>query len=136
MPYNRTNWKYILLVIILAAVAGGAIWHYWSTIKEIDFKKPLAEFISLKQPTCQELRNQIENAFKNANFCEKDSDCKTMELGGQYTEFGCFKFVNVKTDEEAIFKKMATFWKRCSQMIDECASRPAVVCIDKKCVKK
>lgn len=84
------------------------------------------------------MHDEIENQFEEANFCEQDSDCKTMVLGGWYIDFGCYKFVNKSIDESELYAKIKKYKDdmRCSLLIDDCAPSPTSVCVNKKCVVK
>ncbi len=88
------------------------------------------------QAECAQLHDEIENDFKKANFCETDSDCKVVRLGGWYIDFGCYKFVNSVTNEEELLDKIHRYKDelRCSAKIDDCASSGTPVCINRKCV--
>jgi hypothetical protein len=90
--------------------------------------------VSPAKSDCEALYNEIENDFIKANFCEQDSDCKVIELGGVHIKFGCFKFINKATDEAELYKKMQNYYIQCNREIDDCAPSPKPVCINKKCV--
>ena len=83
---------------------------------------------------CENWYENIENDFNKANFCEEDSDCKAIMLVGPYVEFGCYKFVNVLTDEEEFLNRVEEYDKKCAPAINRCAPAPDVVCDNNKCV--
>jgi len=90
---------------------------------------PLSESMS-----CEEMYNEIENDLDNANYCEKDSDCDVIMLGGVYIRFGCYHYVNKNVDKEQIYQKMSAYDKKCRDMINKCAPAPNATCVSGKCV--
>jgi hypothetical protein len=88
---------------------------------------------SIPQGPCEILYQEVENAFKEANSCEQDSDCKAIKLGGPYIEFECYKFVNKRIDEDELVKKLEAYHKKCAKMIDLCTPSPNPKCVNKKC---
>ena len=88
----------------------------------------------LSPQKCKALHREIENDLKNANYCQEDSDCRTLELGGPLVEFGCFHFVNKNVDTSEIYKKMIIYSQRCSDLIDDCSAAPLPKCVDRKCI--
>lgn len=87
---------------------------------------------------CDALHDEIESDFKKANFCDTDSDCKVIQLGGWYIDFGCYKFVNIATREDELLAKIEKYKDvmRCSRKINECMSPGKPVCVNKKCAGK
>lgn len=85
---------------------------------------------------CSQIYDQIENDLKNANYCQTDSDCQVLILGGPYIEFGCYHYINKKFDKEEFDSRMIDYFRQCGVMIDECASTPKVACVSGKCVEK
>jgi hypothetical protein len=83
---------------------------------------------------CDLLYNQIDNEIKSLNYCNIDSDCKDIPLGGGYIAFGCYHYVNINTDEKKIYSEMDNYWDKCGQIIDECGSSPPAKCVNGKCV--
>ncbi|MDD5195720.1 MAG: hypothetical protein PHQ96_08635 [Candidatus Omnitrophica bacterium] len=83
---------------------------------------------------CKALYKEIENDLKNANYCQEDEDCRTLELGGPLIEFGCYHFVNKDADAAPIHKKMFAYSLRCSEIINDCSAAPLPKCVHKKCV--
>lgn len=94
--------------------------------------------LTINQPTgdfnCDGMYKEIEKDIKNANYCQLDSDCDVLILGGWYVDFGCYHFINKRVDKEQFYTKMEAYKKKCSQMINECASAPEVKCASNKCV--
>ncbi|MDD5218856.1 MAG: hypothetical protein PHN49_09350 [Candidatus Omnitrophica bacterium] len=87
-----------------------------------------------QSPECEAMYNEIETALDKANYCEHDSDCKVLMLGGPYIEFGCHHFVNKDTDTRAFMKKMQKYDERCDQMINDCNFVDKSRCVANKCV--
>jgi len=130
MPFitqGKTNWKFLLIVIILAIIVGGGAF----IIARQEF--PVISYFIFPK-SCQSIHNGIEKEFEEANFCNQDTDCKVISLGGPYIEFGCYKFVNVNTDEAKLMEKVKAYDIKCGPMIDKCAVVSKVVCISNKCV--
>jgi hypothetical protein len=90
------------------------------------------------QTQCDRLRDEIENDFKNANFCEKDADCKVVQLGGWYIDFGCYKYVNASTKENVLLDKISKYKDemKCSTKINDCMHSKTPVCVNKKCTSQ
>lgn len=84
--------------------------------------------------SCGEMYNEIENDLDKANYCERNSDCNVIMLGGAYIRFGCYHYVNKDTDKEQIYQKMSVYDKKCRDMINKCVPAPAAQCISSKCV--
>ncbi len=120
--FLRNGCTAFLLVLIAASAALAAA--------------PFAEPASPE--ACQKLHDEIENDFRTANHCEKDSDCKFVRLGGWYIDFGCYKYVNAATDEIALFDKIERYKDkmRCSAKINECMEPGSPVCVQGKCSGK
>ena len=89
---------------------------------------------SLHSSDCQLWHDNIEQAFKNENTCETDSDCKVIALGGSYVEFGCSKYVNKGVVEDKVYKELDSYDRKCSLAIDECAKTPTPICVSNRCV--
>ncbi len=87
---------------------------------------------------CEALHNEIENNFKKANFCETDNECKVIQLGGWYIDFGCYKFVNIATKEDELLAKIEKYKDvmKCSGKINDCMPSGTPVCVNKKCKGK
>ena len=87
------------------------------------------------EKTCDEMYNEIDSELKNANYCQVDSDCGVLMLGGSYIKFGCYHYVNKSVDKDTFYAQMGVYDKKCSQMIDDCAMAPNPRCVDGKCVE-
>ena len=95
----------------------------------------VAIFLLLYQPlSCQSLYNEIENDLDKANYCQTDSDCDVLILGGSYIEFGCYHFINKEVDKEKFYDKMSIYNQECSLIINKCAPAPISKCVSGKCV--
>jgi len=92
---------------------------------------PLSENLS-----CKEMYDEIENDLDRANFCQTNSDCDSIMLGGVYVRFGCYHYINKNVDKELIYQKMDVYNKKCRNIINECASAPTAQCVSNKCVKQ
>ena len=92
---------------------------------------PLSENLS-----CKEMYDEIENDLDKANFCQTNSDCSAIMLGGAYVKFGCYHYINKSIDKELIYQKMSVYDKKCSDMINKCAPAPTAQCVSNKCVKQ
>lgn len=86
--------------------------------------------------SCEDWYAQIDGDLKRANYCQVDSDCSTIMLGGAYIEFGCFHYVNKSVNQQDFLDRVAAYSEKCAQMIDECAAAPQAVCLNGKCVEK
>lgn len=85
---------------------------------------------------CSQIYDQIENDLESANYCETDSDCQILTLGGPYIKFGCYHFINKKFSKEEFRSRMMEYYKQCGEMIDECAWASNATCVSGKCVEK
>lgn len=85
---------------------------------------------------CEKLYDDIEKQLLKANHCNIDSDCKILLLGGRYIEFGCYHYINKKTDEQNFFQNMEIYEKKCNKMIDKCMPTPNPICVAGKCVSQ
>ena len=77
--------------------------------------------------------SSIDKEIKSANYCEVDSDCKVLGLGGSYIEFGCYHFINKNVDEESLINKIDKYSNKCTRIIDDCMPAPKPICINNKC---
>lgn len=111
-----------ILIVVLFAVAIWIVIQYQPTDGITSFAN------------CGQLYQDIENDFANANFCTHDADCKAVELGGDYIQFGCYKYVNKQTNEQKIFQKMDLYYETCNAPIDECMPSLEPVCVSAQCI--
>ena len=109
MNMNQKGFVNTALIVLIVVVVG--------TIGYFMFAKKQAPFVQqinnptptpqnapittnpISQTACQNLHNEIENDLTKANYCQKDSDCSVLVLGGSYVEFGCYHFVNKDVDK-------------------------------------
>ena len=84
--------------------------------------------------SCEDLYDEIRSNIEDANYCEIDSDCKTLVLGGTYIDFGCYHFINDEIDESFFYDKMRDYAMQCVEIINECAPAPDAKCVSNKCV--
>ncbi|HUW22076.1 MAG TPA: hypothetical protein VMW41_05440 [Candidatus Bathyarchaeia archaeon] len=85
-------------------------------------------------PACMIQYYQIENELNKANYCQVDSDCKEIFLGGKYIEFGCYHFINKTVDKQYFYNKMEKYDSKCTGLIDMCFFAPKPKCVSDKCV--
>ena len=128
----------IIIIVVCAVLVGVIAWQY-SIIPGIG----LSGFTPTpSEKSCKQLREEIENDFDVANYCEQDSDCKAIQLGGAYVELGCYKFVNVATDKNKFLergglldrRRVEEYDKKCGQVSYKCAIAPQPTCVSGKCV--
>ena len=115
----------IITVIIVVVVAG---FFLINQSQPITITQPPSSFY------CEDMYDEIENDLDRANYCQSDSDCSVIMLGGWYVDFGCYHFINKDVDQEQFFTKMDAYKKKCSLRINDCASAPDAKCISNKCV--
>lgn len=94
-----------------------------------------------KARECQKLFQEIKYELKQGNFCEKDSDCRGLEIPEAHQEsFGCKEYLNQKVDPQPILNKMERYKKECGKgvlwMEGACFAPEGVVCNNKKCMPK
>lgn len=112
---GKINWKYIIIVLILAIIVGGGI--LWCTTKQ---ELSLSQLPEIKKPeeiaekTCEELSGKekdecyfdLAKMNKNLEFCEKIqsyviiSECKTEVKILKFIEKGPISLNIVNSDEE------------------------------------
>lgn len=139
-PPKKSNKKLfiVIAVIILAIVivSGAGAAYYFFYMQEPDTADTVIqpETPPIASKSCDEWYNEIEQSFEDANFCQEDSDCTSMRLGGKAIAFGCYKYINVETDTDSINEEIKTYYTDCSKVINKCAPAPDPVCIDNKCI--
>ena len=82
---------------------------------------------------CKVLHDQIETELVDANVCEKDADCSVVSLGGQYTELGCYKYVNKGVNQVKLYEKVERYYNSCYEKIDKCEPLTKPVCVNHRC---
>jgi cell division protein YceG involved in septum cleavage len=73
------------IILVIAVIAGGIVyWQYANIPKEIsEMELPDKEAeikIEEESINCKELYKEIESQFEEANYCDEDSDCKSVML--------------------------------------------------------
>lgn len=102
---------------------------------EVTYRMHELKLTGLSWLECQDLYDKLDNDLKSANYCTNDSDCKTLPLGGDYIEFGCYHYVNKNENSTDFYQRMNYYSAECSDVIDECAPIPESKCINGKCVE-
>ncbi len=134
--------KHIYLIITLVILISAATFLLINKFTEPQSNE-LIEKTSIKLPiinqpsgefVCEDLHNEIENDLEKTNYCQTDSDCDVIMLGGTYIEFGCYHYINKQIDKEQFYKKMDIYNQKCSLSINDCGSGPDAKCISNKCV--
>jgi len=134
--------KHIFLMIITVIVVAGTGLLLISKYSEPKSSEPTTTIptqpVTITQPSgnfnCDDMYNEIENDLDRANYCQSDSDCSVIMLGGWYVDFGCYHFINKGVDQEQFFTKMGAYKEKCSQIINDCALAPDAKCVSNKCV--
>lgn len=129
------------IIIAIVVVAGVSFW-LMATFSEPKSTQPMTttpnQPITINQPSsnfkCEDMYDEIENDLDRSNYCQSDSDCSVIMLGGWYDDFGCYHFINKDVDQEQFFTKMDAYKEKCSQIINECAPAPDAKCVSNKCV--
>ncbi len=69
--------------------------------------------------------------------CAAES-CRPQPSMSECDDFGCYKFVNAATDENALFDKIDTYKNRmgCSRKINDCMPAGLPFCVQGKCTGK
>ena len=111
--------KHIFLIIIAIVVVAGT---------------GLFLLNNSSESKCNDMYDKIRSAIEDANYCEVDSDCKTLILGGTYIDFGCYHFINSDIDESIFYEKMRDYADQCVEIINLCAPAPDAKCVSNKCV--
>lgn len=120
------KWIYMIVVILLMIIL---IIFFYQIISSI-FMNQVSNVSD-----CDSEHNQIDKELKQSNFCEKDTDCEIMPLGGEYISFGCYHYINKDIDVESLYKKMNDYWEKCSRIVNDCSPAPESRCLNKKCVR-
>lgn len=160
---------FIIIIILAVTLVGGVLGYqyWWGQEEEIKFPEEGEASPEVEQPessslptgpflSCGIMYKEIEEVFEDANYCERDNDCKTMEIGHIFDEpdcgwdcrkfanvetpisgeFDCYRFVNKKADEEELYQKIREYYKECELVGDNWALSPGSVCVDGRCVVK
>ena len=98
------------------------------------FQNPYVPLNESETEFCEQLYNEIEEELDNSNYCNSDSDCTYIMLGGAYIEFGCYHYINKDIDGTKIYEMMDGYLDRCFKMINKCAPAPEATCVSNKCI--
>ena len=123
----------ITIIVIVSGIFIGLLQIYFSKISELYPVEILIQ--GLAAYNCETAYRNIEADFEKANFCENDNDCKAMEIG-MFVQFGCYKFVNVNTQEQTFYDKMTEYYQHCNAPVDDCVLLPESVCVNNRCAPK
>jgi len=134
--------KHIFLIIIAIVIVARSSFWLMATFSEPKSTQPVTTIpnqpITINQPSgnfkCEDMYDEIENDLYKSNYCQSDSDCSVIMLGGWYVDFGCYHFINKDVDQEQFFTKMDAYKEKCSQIINKCAPAPDAKCVSNKCV--
>ena len=128
----------IVLVLICVAAYFAFIKKTFPFVSEPDVPALLTNNQTPVEPAnktdCENHYNEIENDLDKANYCQVDSDCDVLVLGGEYVKFGCYHFVNKKVDKNKFYEKIKRYDQRCNNIINDCAPNPKPSCVSNKCV--
>ncbi|MBU0707967.1 hypothetical protein KKG41_06370 [Patescibacteria group bacterium] len=136
--------KNYLIIIVIAIIVTGLfiyvnLYHEDNTapiyIKNTKADTPV-EIVALTEgQTCEEMYDSIENDLDNANYCDQDSDCDAILLGGRYMEFGCYHYINKNIDQSSILQNMYIYDEKCDEMINDCDLALEAQCVSGECVE-
>ncbi len=84
--------------------------------------------------TCEGKYDAVEGIFETANYCVTNDDCKAIPLGGEYIEFGCWKYVYKGYNTDILYQRMDQYVNSCAKAINECAPSPNAVCRTGRCI--
>jgi len=84
---------------------------------------------------CLNEYDEIDSDLQNANYCENDSDCKTLPLASIYIEFGCYHYINKKENSTDFYQRMNYYYAECGNIIDLCRMSPEPKCSNGKCIE-
>jgi hypothetical protein len=124
--------KYILAAFVIIVIFIGGTFYSFYTQHHMPSTPPVIGPLS-NNLSCQEMYSQIETDIKAANYCQGDSDCDVLLLGGEYVSFGCYHFINKEVDKEQFYKNMNIYREKCSRAVDDCTPTPVARCENQKC---
>ena len=128
---NKNPWGILGRVVVLATCAHLV---FLSPPALSEDRAPQGFSRSFRSSDCGIWHDAIEQAFRDENYCETDADCQSIELGGEFVQFGCFKYVNQSVGPETVYRELRSYLQECHAAIDECNAAPTPICISKKCV--
>lgn len=121
-------------ILLVAVIFVGAV-GYLAFITRDQSLNPRNNPLNTPNTTvCGTLYNEIEDDLEKANYCNTDSDCEVLVLGGSYVAFGCYHFINKEVLKDTFYEKMKTYNQSCTRLINKCAASPQPSCITNKCV--
>ncbi|MEK7542309.1 MAG: hypothetical protein AAB524_01250 [Patescibacteria group bacterium] len=85
--------------------------------------------------TCEEKYDAVEGIFETANYCQTDADCAAIPLGGEYVDFGCWKYVYKGYNTSILYQRMDQYVSSCAKAINKCSPSPSAVCRVGRCVE-
>ena len=98
--------KFILMFVVLLIVtlSGAFYFSYGQQPQQENIKNNTTYPPTIKQlsenMSCKEMYDEIENDLDKANYCQTNSDCSVIMLGGAYIEFGCYHYINKNIDKK------------------------------------
>lgn len=116
-----------IITLIIAAT-------YLSNKKATSVVKPPIIQEMVFQNNCESFPKQVEHALDEANYCNKDSDCKSISLG---CPFGCDNLININEDFDAVQKAVKKYAENCNTCVYRCAAPPTkeeIICKNNKCI--
>lgn len=80
--------------------------------------------------TCEEKYEAINLALEQANYCERESDCKSFQPGG----FSCYIYTNESFDGSTVLQRVSDYSNACRLPVYKCAQlQRSPRCIQGKC---
>ena len=128
----------LLIVLIILAVFSASGMAYLALKEEPRPAKKIVPLLSFNQNlsslSCAKWHNNIEEAFVNDNYCEQDSDCQAIPLGGRLIAFGCVHYLNKGISSTTVYSVVEAYTEKCTKMINDCDFVREAVCQNNKCV--
>ena len=127
MNHNQKGIAPIAIAIIVVAVViiGGMVGYY--VLKQ----KPTTP-TNTTTVSCESKKEEIKNMLSGANFCNKDEDCKIVNIPLEYYEFGCNEiYVNINADLNKISNELSDYKEKCNPILPSqyaCSPNPAELC--------
>ena len=131
--------RVIFILIMVGILAIGILGYIVLKKKHIPdgpIQYPFSFTQKLSSPNCEIWHDKIEEAFINDNYCNTDSDCQAIPLGGRLVEFGCIHYLNKNITTSSVYATLNVYAKQCTNKIDKCAFNLDTVCRASKCITK